>query len=290
MGVILSVACCVCCLAAVGYNSKRRKRDRENALAWDRVSETISSGGDVVTALDNVVTTGVDSGPTTKTGDTSWDSLWSNPLATMTTTTTTTTLTSFDSYQTTDPRELLLSNDEDANMWGGAAEAEEIEPRASEEFESMWPGSTKGKTEGKGKSGKRDSARPTLNTQGTDVDFGRQGKRDSARPTLNTQGTDTDFGRLGKRDSARPTLNTQGTDTDFGRQGKRDSTQGKRNSAVSRGSVVDYGSDAPVAEASSWSMTGAWDALFAVADVEGAPPLADAVASSTEPEEEEFHF
>jgi len=42
MGVVLFVACCVCCLAGIGFNSKRRKRDRENALAWDRVSSTLA--------------------------------------------------------------------------------------------------------------------------------------------------------------------------------------------------------------------------------------------------------
>ena len=38
MGILLFLACIVCCLAGVGFNSKRKKRERENALAWERVS------------------------------------------------------------------------------------------------------------------------------------------------------------------------------------------------------------------------------------------------------------
>lgn len=45
MGVVLLVACIVCCLAGIGYNSKRKKRERQNALAWDQISDSISEGG-----------------------------------------------------------------------------------------------------------------------------------------------------------------------------------------------------------------------------------------------------
>jgi hypothetical protein len=46
MGVVLLVACIVCCLAGIGFNSKRKKRERENDLAWDRVSSTIRTSSE----------------------------------------------------------------------------------------------------------------------------------------------------------------------------------------------------------------------------------------------------
>lgn len=46
MGIVLLVACLVCCLACIGYNSKKKKREAQNALAWDQISDSLGGNED----------------------------------------------------------------------------------------------------------------------------------------------------------------------------------------------------------------------------------------------------
>ena len=43
--ILLFIGCLICCLACVGYNSKRKKREKENAEAWARVAAEHEAGG-----------------------------------------------------------------------------------------------------------------------------------------------------------------------------------------------------------------------------------------------------
>ena len=59
MGIILFVACIICCLAAIGFNSKRRKRSRDQA-AWEDVAEgrmslDDQSSSDQISGLSNPI-------------------------------------------------------------------------------------------------------------------------------------------------------------------------------------------------------------------------------------------
>lgn len=149
MGVVLFMACIVCCLAGIGVNSKRKKRERENARAWDEVARSVSESGGGLDEPLNPMSSGGDPAA----GD---DSLWSSGLfgITQTTTTTTTTMMPVPTpYQAEGRESVSREGSRDPSIAQGEAvyAAEPAEEEAY--FASMWPGSGGG-AKGGAKGGK----------------------------------------------------------------------------------------------------------------------------------------
>jgi hypothetical protein len=269
MGVVLFVACVVCCLAGIGFNSKRRKRERENALAWDRVSESLSEGGSAA----NLVPLASIGSPL-QSEETSWASVFPTALfgarLGATTTTTTTTTTVLDAGGLGDGAFAAGSTASyQDSMWPGAVKKDDgyskllpADEASSDAYASMWPGSSKGKD------GKANLIGGTTVSDADATWLGpQQGKRDSVRGAA----------MAGDKTSSGPTL----------------ASTVDGSGPVAAQVSVDYGS------ADAWSLSGMVadvaesinGVLFAEAEVEGAAPIAPVtLVASTEEETEEFHF
>lgn len=125
MGVVLLVACCVCCLAGIGYNSKKKKREAQNALAWDQISESIGQNedGSLSEPLDR--NSESESANPLQNESSSLESLWPSAL--------------FGATPEPAPYQAASTHDDDdgASMWPGAVKKDDMK----KEEPSMWPGS-----------------------------------------------------------------------------------------------------------------------------------------------------
>jgi hypothetical protein len=177
MGVVLIVACCVCCLAGIGFNSKRKKRERENGMAWDRVSDSLvgSTEGARESSESNGTTVSVDDlneplNPVVRDGqeETFFESLWPTalfgaaPAALVPASDSEEPEADIDMGYQAAP--VVAAPDSDngsdysadgASMWPGAGAAAkkkgEKDEKGTEMYESMWPG-----TEPEGSAGKKE--------------------------------------------------------------------------------------------------------------------------------------
>jgi hypothetical protein len=128
MGVVLLVACLVCCLAGIGYNSKKKKREAQNALAWDQISDSLGSNEDGSLAEPREDES--ESNPMQQESS-SFESLWPSALFSAAPAATRAEPAPYQAAPTQD-----YDENDGASMWPGAIKKDD-----KKQEPSMWPGS-----------------------------------------------------------------------------------------------------------------------------------------------------